>query len=137
MERILALSMKAIAFHMQGCLDTAEADPAHLVPWTCSQQQALLTTTCPQLCVLESMSTVQAEESALRAGRMRVADGAGGWPAWNHGEFRVRYASLAQQLCIAGIYIKLLLDGVDQVCFCVCTPPHPLCGAPAPMQAAC
>jgi len=57
----------------------------------------------------------QAEESALRSGRTRVADGSGGWPSWNHAEFRVRYASLAHHLCIAGIYIKLLLDGLDQV----------------------
>lgn len=43
-----------------------------------------------------------------------MADGAGRWPAWNAGEFRVRYASLAPQLCVAGIYVKLLLDGLDQ-----------------------
>ena len=59
--------------------------------------------------------TVQAEEGALRAGRTRVADGAGGRPTWNHAEFRVRYASLAHNLCVAGIYVKLLLDGLDQV----------------------
>lgn len=61
----------------------------------------------------------QAEENALRAGRTRVADGAGGWPTWNHVEFRVRYASLANQLCVAGIYVKLLLDGLDQVSHCL------------------
>ena len=55
------------------------------------------------------------EENALRAGRTRVADGAGGRPTWNHAEFRVRYASLVHHLCIAGVYIKLLLDGLDQV----------------------
>jgi hypothetical protein len=60
----------------------------------------------------------QAEENALRAGRTRVADGAGGWPSWNHVEFRVRYPSLANQLCVAGIYVKLLLDGLDQVTYC-------------------
>ena len=43
-----------------------------------------------------------------------MADGAGGWPAWNAAEFRVRYASLAPQLCVSGIYVKLLLDGLDQ-----------------------
>ena len=58
----------------------------------------------------------QAEENALRAGRTRVMDGSGGMPSWNHMEFRVRYPSLANQLAVSGIYVKLLLDGLDQVC---------------------
>ena len=58
---------------------------------------------------------MQAEENALRAGRTRVMDGSGGMPSWNHAEFRVRYASLARQLSVSGIYVKLLLDGLDQV----------------------
>ena len=59
--------------------------------------------------------TLQAEENALRAGRTRVMDGSGAMPSWNHAEFRVRYASLARQLSVSGIYVKLLLDGLDQV----------------------
>ncbi|KAK9915634.1 hypothetical protein WJX75_001835 [Coccomyxa subellipsoidea] len=62
----------------------------------------------------ELREALQAEENALRAGRTRVADGAGGRPTWNHAEFRVRYASLVHHLCVAGVYIKLLLDGLDQ-----------------------
>ena len=58
----------------------------------------------------------QAEENALRAGRTRVMDGSGGMPSWNHMEYRVRYPSLANQLAVSGIYVKLLLDGLDQVC---------------------
>jgi hypothetical protein len=46
---------------------------------------------------------------------MRVMDGSGGMPSWNHAEFRVRYPSLANQLAVSGVYIKLLLDGLDQV----------------------
>ena len=46
---------------------------------------------------------------------MRVMDGSGGMPSWNHAEFRVRYPSLANQLSISGVYVKLLLDGLDQV----------------------
>ena len=42
-------------------------------------------------------------------------DGSGGMPSWNHAEFRVRYPSLASQLSVSGIYVKLLLDGLDQV----------------------
>ena len=62
------------------------------------------------------MQTLQAEENALRAGRTRVMDGSGGMPSWNHMEFRVPYPSLANQLAVSGIYVKLLLDGLDQVC---------------------
>lgn len=46
---------------------------------------------------------------------MRVAEGAGQKLCWNAGEFRVGYPSLASQLCIGGVYVRLLLDGVDQV----------------------
>ena len=42
-------------------------------------------------------------------------DGSGGMPSWNHAEFRMRYSSLANQLSVSGIYVKLLLDGLDQV----------------------
>ena len=44
-------------------------------------------------------------------------DGSGGMPSWNHAEFRMRYSSLANQLSVSGIYVKLLLDGLDQVQF--------------------
>ena len=46
---------------------------------------------------------------------MRVADGTTAYPAWNHAEFRVTYPSLSRHLCLAGIYIQLLLEGIDQV----------------------
>jgi len=42
-------------------------------------------------------------------------DGSGGMPSWNHAEFRMRCSSLANQLSVSGIYVKLLLDGLDQV----------------------
>ncbi|KAK9809260.1 hypothetical protein WJX72_012293 [[Myrmecia] bisecta] len=57
---------------------------------------------------------LQTEEAALRQGRVRVADAAGSYTAWNHWEFRVTYPSLSKQLCVGGVYIKLLLEGVDQ-----------------------
>ena len=46
---------------------------------------------------------------------MRVMDGSGGMPSWNHGEFRVRYPSLTNHLSVSGVYVKQLLDGLDQV----------------------
>ena len=46
---------------------------------------------------------------------MRVAEGAGQKLCWNAAEFRVAYPSLASQLCIGGVYVRLLLDGADQV----------------------
>lgn len=46
---------------------------------------------------------------------MRVAEGAGPRLSWNAAEFEVQYPSLAPQLCIAGVYVRLLLDGADQV----------------------
>ena len=57
---------------------------------------------------------LQAEESLLRQGRMRSADGSSNPPVWNHWEFRVHYSSLEQHLCLAGVYIRLLLEGVDK-----------------------
>ena len=63
------------------------------------------------------MLGVQAEEAALKAGRVQVADGGAGaqYRVWNHWEFRVVYKSLSKQLIIGGIYVKLLMDGLDQV----------------------
>ena len=59
----------------------------------------------------------QAEEAALAAGRARTASKAGGARCvWNHAEFRVDYPSLAKELCVGDVYIKLLLEGLDQVC---------------------
>ena len=45
---------------------------------------------------------------------MRSADGSSTPPVWNHWEFRVPYSSLEQHLCLAGVYIRLLLEGVDK-----------------------
>jgi len=57
----------------------------------------------------------QAEAAVLAADRARGAGGAGRGAAWNHGEFRVAYASLAPHLCLGGVYVRLLLEGLDQV----------------------
>ncbi len=58
---------------------------------------------------------MQTEEATLRLGRSRVAQGSGGRPAWNHAEFAVQYRSLANHLCIGGVYVRLLLDGPAKV----------------------
>lgn len=58
---------------------------------------------------------MQLEEATLKAGRVKVADGSARYPVWNHWEFRVVYQSLSRQLCVGGIYVKLLMDGLDQV----------------------
>lgn len=63
----------------------------------------------------ESVVVMQNEEALLRQGRMRVAEGLGHRLCWNAAEFRVVYPSLGPQLCIGGAYVRLLLDGVDQV----------------------
>lgn len=68
-------------------------------------------------CLNNSTLAMQAEESALKSGRTQVADGKAEYPVWNHWEFAVVYKSLAQQLCIGGIYVKLLMDGLDKVRF--------------------
>lgn len=39
--------------------------------------------------------------------------GGGGWPSWNWEEFSVSYPSLSNQLCIGGVYVRLLLEGGD------------------------
>jgi len=65
--------------------------------------------------ILAYVVAFQTEEALLRQGRMRVAEGAGQKLCWNAREFRVGYPSLASQLCIGGVYVRLLLDGVDQV----------------------
>lgn len=50
----------------------------------------------------------------LAAGRARGAGGAGREAAWNHGEFGVAYPSLRPHLCLGGVYVRLLLEGLDQ-----------------------
>ena len=59
--------------------------------------------------------SIQAGEAVLKSGQQRVADGTGALPAWNHQEFAVPYPSLQKQLCVGGIYIRLLVDGADKV----------------------
>jgi hypothetical protein len=39
--------------------------------------------------------------------------GGGGWPSWNWSEFGVAYPSTNSQLCIGGVYVRLLLEGGD------------------------
>jgi DnaJ family protein C protein 13 len=39
--------------------------------------------------------------------------GGGGWPSWNWQEFNVNFPSLDNQLCIGGVYVRLLLEGGD------------------------
>lgn len=53
----------------------------------------------------------------MKAGRVQVADGKAEYPVWNHWEYRVVYKSLASQLCIGGVYVKLLMDGLDKVSY--------------------
>lgn len=49
-----------------------------------------------------------------------VLQGGGGWPSWNWGEFSVAYPSTASQLCIGGVYVRLLLEGGDpSECACL------------------
>lgn len=79
----------------------------------------------------------------LRQGRMRIAEGTAHKLCWNAEAFQVAYPSLAPHLCVGGVYVRLLLDGVDQVSLqpaplhilLVPTPLHPL--APIPAQALC
>ena len=44
---------------------------------------------------------------------MLLLQGGGGWPSWNWEEFSVTYPSLSNQLCIGGVYVRLLLEGGD------------------------
>ncbi|WIA10346.1 hypothetical protein OEZ85_010538 [Tetradesmus obliquus] len=61
----------------------------------------------------ELRDALDREVAGLRAARTRVAKGGGGWPSWNWGEFSVAYPSTASQLCIGGVYVRLLLEGGD------------------------
>eukprot|EP00210_Caulerpa_lentillifera_P007523 g7188.t1 len=62
----------------------------------------------------ELREALDAEEKDLTLGRARVAEGFGGYPSWNFKEFEVHYRSLERHLCIGGIYIKLLLENINQ-----------------------
>ncbi|KAK9822709.1 hypothetical protein WJX81_005943 [Elliptochloris bilobata] len=62
----------------------------------------------------ELHEALQAEAAVLAAGRARGAGGAGREAAWNHGEFAVAYPSLGAHLCLGGVYVRLLLEGLDQ-----------------------
>jgi len=61
----------------------------------------------------ELRSALEREEAGLSARRARVAHGGGAWPAWNWQEFAVPYPSLSAQLCVGGVYVRLLLEGRD------------------------
>lgn len=64
----------------------------------------------------EVCEALREEEVALRRGRARVADGIHSErcrPSWNFYEFSVTYPSLEQQLIVAGVHVKLLVDGND------------------------
>lgn len=61
----------------------------------------------------------------VHAAALALSQGGGGWPSWNWGEFSVAYPSLASQLCIGGVYVRLLLEGGDKsermrTCSCMC-----------------
>lgn len=62
----------------------------------------------------ELREALEAEEALLRLGRGRVSQGSGRYPSWNYSEFRVVYRSLAHHLCIAGVYLKILVDSAAQ-----------------------
>mmetsp|Transcript_48085 Transcript_48085/g.121362 ORF Transcript_48085/g.121362 Transcript_48085/m.121362 type:complete len:1147 (+) Transcript_48085:107-3547(+) len=62
----------------------------------------------------ELREALEAEDAALRLGRQRVGQGAGQYPCWNYSEFRVIYNTLANELCIGGVYLRLLLDGLQE-----------------------
>lgn len=62
----------------------------------------------------ELKEALEAEEKDLMLGRTRVAEGFGGYPSWNFKEFEVHYKSLERYLCIGGIYVKLLLENMNQ-----------------------
>ena len=57
--------------------------------------------------------TLQSQENILRLGRQRVADSGGSSPSWNAAEFSVAYPSLASQLTIGGVHVKLLLEAAN------------------------
>lgn len=58
----------------------------------------------------------QAEEAAVKAGRVKAAGLRNtAYPVWNHWEFRVSYPSLSRELCVEGVYVRLLVDGLDKV----------------------
>lgn len=79
--------------------------------------------------------TLQREEALLRQGRMRTAESAGQQLCWNAAAFQVSYPSLANQLCIGGVYVRLLLDGLDQVSPMQNPPPPPPTPTPLPAPA--
>lgn len=56
---------------------------------------------------------MESEQKDLKTGRTRVADGSGGYPCWNHVEFRVEYPTLQRNLCIGGVFVKMLLEGIN------------------------
>lgn len=62
----------------------------------------------------ELREALKSEEKILTLGRTRVAEGSGGYPSWNYNEFSVKYQSISRFLCIGNIFIKLLLENVEQ-----------------------
>ncbi len=75
---------------------------------------------CPKECRSSLDVALQAGELSLQQAKSRARVGKGDRPAWNHWEFSVTYASLSNQLCVAGTYVRLLLEGADKVLCPLC-----------------
>lgn len=63
----------------------------------------------------ELRDALDMEHAALAAARQRTATQTGDapHPSWNYAEFSVSYPSLAKHLNIGGVYVRLLLEGLD------------------------
>lgn len=61
----------------------------------------------------ELENALSVEESSLLLAKSKVGN-TGTCISWNHSEFFVEYASLQKEMCIGGIYIRLLLDQIDK-----------------------
>ena len=60
---------------------------------------------------LDLRNALQEEERCFLVERQRIADSGKGLTVWNASDFEVYYPSLASQLSIGGVYIRLLLSG--------------------------
>lgn len=66
-----------------------------------------------ETCRSELRQSLKNEESMLKVGRQKMSEMHAQIPAWNSGDFGIRYSSLTPHIQVGNVYIKLLVESTD------------------------
>lgn len=67
-----------------------------------------------ETCRSELRQSLKNEESMLKVGRQKMSEEHAQIPAWNAGDFSIRYSSLVPHIQVGNVYIKLLVESNDE-----------------------